>query len=407
MTWPVTSSIVALRSVEDHCAKVAGLIGSTPVRQSNTLAASGLVLAEPVFAPASLPLFDNSAVDGYAVHVSDLIGASAESPVVLPVAQHVPAGHFTPVASVVGTVAKIMTGAPVPAGSTGIVPVEGARVDGMRVEFGRPCDFGAHIRRRGEDVREGQNLLASGTVLTPLHAGLLAAVGVRSVPVHRRVRVAVISTGSEIIHRSSVLGIGQIHECNSVLLEAAVRSCGAEVTMCVSVSDSVDDFRAVLATACAGADVVITSGGISAGDHEVVKQALSTEDMEFEGVAMSPGRPQGAGRVFGTAVLSFPGNPLAAYASFEFFARRNLRLAMGLSPEERREATVPLAHAVESTPGRHSFHLARSNADGTVTVLTGAKRHGLGSAADANCFVRVGDTVGALRAGDLVRTVAL
>ncbi|CCQ18005.1 Molybdopterin biosynthesis protein MoeA [Rhodococcus sp. AW25M09] len=407
MSSPVRSSSAALRSVEDHCATVGGLIGSTPVRRSNIWAASGLVLAEPVFAPAPLPLFDNSAVDGYAVHVSDLIGASAESAVSLPVAQHVPAGHPTPMTSAVGTVAKIMTGAPVPAGSTGIVPVEGAQVDGMQVEFDRPCDFGAHIRRKGEDVREGQRLLTPGTSLTPLPVGLLAAVGVRSVLVHRRVRVALISTGTEIIYRSPVLGFGQVHESNSVMLAAAVQQCGAEVAMCVSVSDSVDEFRAVLATACAAADVVITSGGISAGDHEVVKPALCTEDMEFSGVAMSPGRPQGAGRVFDTAVLSFPGNPLAAYASFEFFARRNLRLAMGLRPEERREVTVSLAHSIERTPGRHSFHLARSNSDGTVTVLTGAKRHGLGSAAEANCFVRLDNTVGALRAGDLVNAVAL
>ncbi|MGV8871241.1 MAG: gephyrin-like molybdotransferase Glp [Rhodococcus sp. (in: high G+C Gram-positive bacteria)] len=407
MTSPAASSAAALRSVEDHCAMVAGLIGSTPVKRSNILASCGLVLAEPVFAPAPLPLFDNAAVDGYAVHVSDLIGASAESVVSLPVAQHVPAGHPTPVTSAVGTIAKIMTGAPVPSGSTGIVPVERVLVDGMRVEFRRPCDFGAHIRRRGEDVWEGQGLLSSGTALTPLHAGLLAAVGVSSVSVHRRVRVAVISTGAEIVYRSPVLGFGQIHECNSVILAAAVRACGAEVSMCVSVSDSVDDFRAVLATACAGADVVITSGGISTGDHEVVKQASSVEDMDFVGVAMSPGRPQGAGRVFDTAVLSFPGNPLAAYASFEMFARPNFRIAMGLSPEERREVTVPLAHSVESRLGRHSFHLARSNSDGTVTVMTGAQRHGLGAAADADCFVRVDDTRGALRAGDLVSAVAL
>lgn len=407
MNSPFATSTVALRSVEEHSAMVAGLIGITAVRQSNLVAASGLVLAEPVFAPDPLPLFDTSVVDGYAVHVSDLIGASAESPVLLPVAQHVPVTYRAPVVSAVGTAVEISAGAPVPAGSTGIVPMDEVRVDEGRVEFRGRCAFGAHIRRRGRDVREGQRLLAPGTALSPVHTGLLAGVGVRSVSVRRRLRVAVISTGDEIIYRSTVLGFGQIHDCNSVMLAAAVVACGADVTMCVSVADSVDEFRAVLATACAGADVVITSGGIDAGRDGVVDTALRAEDMGFVDVAMWPDRPEGAGRMLGTAVLSFPGNPLAAYESFELFARPNFRLAMGLSAEERRQVSVPLAHGVDPRPGHPSFHLAHLNTNGTVTLLTGVERHGLESAAGADCFVRLDDTSASLAAGHLVAAVAL
>lgn len=174
----------------------------------------------------------------------------------------------------------------------------------------------------GEDIAHDQRLLDRGNVLRLLHIGLLAAVGIDRVAVRRRIRVAVVSTGSEITRGSGPLGFGQIYESNSAMLAAAVRACGADVVACETVSDSVPLCRVVLGRVCAVADVVITTGGVSAGDHEVVKQTLRGLDgMLFRGVAVSPGKPQGPGRINGTTLLAFPGNPLAAYVSFELFAR--------------------------------------------------------------------------------------
>ena len=352
--------------------------------------AGGLVLASPIDAPNPLPRFHNSAVDGYAVCSADIAAADRTRPVSLPVRHHIAAGSPTPMTFTPGTTDKIMTGAPIPAGANSVVPLEIVERRGATVLFERPARAGANVRVTGEDIALGSRVLDRGTVLGPLHIGLLAALGVDKVSVRRRIRVAIVSTGSEITRGPKSLRFGEIYESNSVMLATAVSACGADVVACESVSDSVPLFRAVLDRVCTVADVVITTGGVSAGDHEVVKAALRGQDqMRFGGVAMSPGKPQGAGRIDGAALLAFPGNPLAAYVSFELFARPLLRAAMGLADDERPTVTARLAHPVTTTVGRTNIYLARRDTAGTITLASGTNRHGLGGVLGADCFVEI------------------
>ncbi|WP_051613668.1 molybdopterin molybdotransferase MoeA [Rhodococcus sp. UNC23MFCrub1.1] len=400
-------SAPSLRTVEQHRRIIAGLISRTPTVLTPLAAATGLVLAEEVTASIPLPPFDNSAVDGYAVHTADLATAGADALVRLPVSHLIPAGHPVPKELRAGTVARIMTGAPLPVGADAVVPVEDARYDGLQVAFRRPGTLGAHVRRTGEDLMPPERLFGAGTVLTPSRIGLLAASGVGQVLVHRRIRVAVVSTGAEIVDTSAPLRHGSIHDANSALLSAAVEDCGAELVACVAVSDSVNRLRAHLEDLGARADVVITSGGVSTGDHEVVKQTLTPHGVRFTGVSMSPGRPQGAGTAFGTTLLTFPGNPLAAYASFEILARPILRRAMGLVPDNRPTVQIPLADPLVRRPGRHTLDLAAERPDGSLALLTGSGRHGLGAVREARCLVELDGEVPSLDAGATVTATVL
>ncbi|WP_407726595.1 gephyrin-like molybdotransferase Glp [Rhodococcoides fascians] len=400
-------SVPGLRTVEEHRALIDGLISRTPTVMTPLSQAAGRALGAEVDAPIPLPPFDNSAVDGYAVHVADLVGAGPDAVVHLPVARVIAAGDGTREELRAGTVARIMTGAPIPAGADAVVPVEDARYDGTEAVFGSPSRGGANMRRTGEDVMPPERLFDAGTVLTPSRIGLLAASGLGRVLVHRRIRVAVVSTGAEIVDAATLLRHGRIHDSNSALLSAAVEDCGAELVACIALPDSVNQLRSHLAELGACADVVITSGGVSAGDHEVVKQTLMPYGVRFAGVAMSPGRPQGAGTAFGTTLLTFPGNPLAAYASFELLARPILRRAMGLVPDNRPTLRVPLAHPLPRKCGRHTLDLAIGRPDGSIAMLTGSGKHGLGAAREAGYLVELNGAVPSLDAGETVTATVL
>ncbi len=226
-----------------------------------------------------------------------------------------------------------MTGAPVPDGATAVVPVEATdgRTDVVTITV--PSVEGRHIRRAGEDVAAGTTVLRAGQVVTPAVVGLAAALGLHALSVIPRQRVLVISTGSELVAPGAALRPGQIYESNSLMLAAAIREAGADVVAAVTASDDVAQFTAVLDRYAAESDLIITSGGVSAGAYEVVKDAFGRagdQGVEFVKVAMQPGMPQGAGRVAGTPIVTVPGNPVSALVSFEVFIRPALRSAMGL-----------------------------------------------------------------------------
>lgn len=394
-----------MRSVEEHQRVVAGLIGPRPAVLVRTADAAGLVLAADVDAPISLPVFDNSAMDGYAVRVEDVIGATADSPVNLPVAEDIPAGRTDILTLEAGTAHRIMTGAPVPAGADGVVPVEatdgGTETVGIR-STPRP---GQHIRRAGEDVTAGTTVLHADSVVSPAALGLVAALGLDRLAVIPRQRVLVVSTGSELVAPGTPLRPGQIYESNAVMLAAAVGEAGGEVTAVATCGDDVGQFRAVLDEHAATADLVLTSGGVSAGAYEVVKDAFTDGSVvEFAKVAMQPGMPQGAGRLTGgPAIITLPGNPVSSLVSFEVFVRPALRTAMGLPDPNRPRRTAVLTEAITSPRGKRQFRRGIYDPDaGTVSSYGPAASHHLRWLASANCLLEIGEDVTEMAAGDEV-----
>ena len=400
-----------MRSVEEHRRVVAGLITrSVPVTLplADTL---GLVLADDIVAPLSLPGFDNSAMDGYAVVAGDIDTATAEQPVLLPVAEDIPAGRTDPLTLKPGTAHRIMTGAPVPTGATAVVPVEATDGATDTVSIRVSAKAGQHIRRAGEDVTAGTTVLRAGQLLTPAGLGLAAALGLGEMKVVPRQRVLVMSTGSELVAPGTPLRPGQIYESNAVMLAAAVRDAGARVVAAPMTGDDVVTFRDALSRNAGDADLIITTGGVSAGAYEVVKDALGagamsggSGEVDFVKVAMQPGMPQGAGSVNGTPIITLPGNPVSALVSFEVFIRAPLRTAMGLPNPERPRCTAVLSEDLTSPPGKRQFRRGVLDRDaGTVTSYGPPASHHLRWLASANCLLEIDEDVTELTAGSPVQ----
>ena len=400
-----------MRSVEAHTRVVADLIHSRPAVTVAIADAAGLALADDVVAPLSLPGFDNSAMDGYAVMADDVAAATDENPVVLPVAEDIPAGRTDTLTLKPGTAHRIMTGAPVPAGASAVVPVEATDGGVETVEVRKAPKPGQHIRRAGEDVTAGVTVLRSGQVVTPAVLGLAAALGLTELAVTPRQRVLVVSTGEELVAAGQPLRPGQIYESNAVMLAAAVRDAGGEVVAAPMTGDDVDEFRRVLATYANDADLIITTGGVSAGAYEVVKDSLRDDGIEFVKVAMQPGMPQGAGRLgaagpatsspSGTSVVTLPGNPVSALVSFEVFVRPALRAAMGLPSPHRPRRKAVLTDGLTSPRGKRQFRRGVLD-DGNVTAYGPPASHHLRWLASANCLLEIGEDVTELTEGSRV-----
>jgi molybdopterin molybdotransferase len=397
-----------LRTVAEHRAAVAALLQPAPVEEVPTAVARGRVLAADVVAAVALPPFTNSAMDGYAVRAADLAGAADGAPVVLPVAADVPAGRTDAPPLAPGTAHRIMTGAPLPEGADAVVPVE--RTDGGtgRVALRSAPAPGAHVRRAGEDVAAGAVVLRAGTVLGAPQIGVAAAVGCAALPVRRRPVVLVLSTGSELVAPGSDLLPGQIHESNGPMLAAAVEEAGGAPELLRSVPDDVPQFLARLRerTARGDVDLVLTSGGVSAGAYEVVKDAFTGRGVEFVKVAVQPGGPQGAGRLDelgGVPVVTLPGNPVSSHVSFEVFVRPALRAAVGHPHPDRAAVTATLGERWTSPAGRRQFRRGVLDAvRGVVTEVGVSASHLLGALARAECLVVVPEDVTELAEGSAV-----
>ncbi len=400
-------------TVEDHLEKILRGIGPLGAYDQPLVESLGLPLHEAFVSPSDLPLFDNSAMDGYAIRSEDLAGASRAQPVVLPVVGEIAAGSGRPFAISAGTAVKIMTGAPIPRGADAVIPFEKTDRGNARVEIYDSTTPGACIRPKGDDIKAGETVLAEGTVLGPREIGLLASLGAPRAKARPRPRVVVISTGDELREPGTHLDFDSINDGNSYMLAAAVRDAGAICYRVGAVDDSPRTFRKVLSEQLVRADLVVTSGGISKGDHDVVKETLSAlGTVDFVEVAMQPGKPQGFGRVFDeqTPIITLPGNAVSAYVSFEVFVLPAIRRMMGRTPYRRPMVHAVLAADLRSTPGirqyvRGVFEVTHRGAK--VTPIVGNGSHLIGSLAKANALIIVGEDQTALNMGDTVRTLVL
>ncbi|MGH3869703.1 MAG: molybdopterin molybdotransferase MoeA [Pseudonocardiaceae bacterium] len=390
------------RSVDEHVRVMAALLATTDVIRLPLVECAGLALAEPITATVPLPPFDNSGMDGYAVRSVDIAGATADAPVALPVTEDIPAGRTDSPSLRPHTAHRIMTGAPIPPGADAVVPVE--LTDGGRyhVQVYSPRSPGDSVRLAGSDVTAGEEVLSAGAVLGPAQLGVAAAVGYAELPVHRPVRVLVLSTGSELVVPGTPLKHGQIYESNGTMLAAAVREAGGEAQLMHFVPDDVAALEAALEPRLPGIDLLVTSGGVSAGAYEVVKIAMTGRGVDFGKVAMQPGGPQGVGRYRGVPVAAMPGNPVSASVSFEVFVRPALRAAMRL-PVQRPRATARLARTLESPADKRQFRRgALDPAAGTVAPVGGPSSHLLAALARSNCLIDIPETTTALEVGEQV-----
>jgi molybdopterin molybdotransferase len=401
-----------MKTVDEHVAVILATVGALPPRRLPLTAAHGCVLATDVRATLALPGFDNSSMDGYAVRAADVAGASPATPVRLPVVGEIAAGSppGPPVAP--GTAVRIMTGAPFPAGADTVIQVEWTDGGTEIVAVFQPAPRGLHIRRAGEDVAPGDLVLPAGTPLGPAQIGLLAAVNVARPPVHPRPRLAVMSTGSELVDVGERIGPGQIVDSNSHAVAAAGREAGAEVLRLTGVADSPALFEAALRAALPQADVLVTTGGVSVGAHDVVKAVLAaTGEVRFEQLAMQPGRPQGFGVIDGVPVFTLPGNPVSALVSFELFVRPALRAMRGLVGTGRPQVVVTATETLFSPPGRRSFLRVlvwREPDHGLVARSAGGQgSHHLSAAAGANGLLVVPEDVTEVTPGTQLPAILL
>ncbi|GAA1291232.1 molybdopterin molybdotransferase MoeA [Streptomyces sanglieri] len=429
-------------SVDEHLDDILGAVRPLEPIELQLHDAQGCVLVEDVMVEIALPPFDNSSMDGYAVRVADVEGADEEFPAVLTVIGDIAAGSdglagdrsLGP-----GEAARIMTGAPLPAGAEAVVPVEwtdggtgGGPADTMRslreapegaggeVRVHRPVEARAHVRARGSDVKPGDLALSAGSVIGPPQIGLLAAIGRSTVKVRPRPRVVVISTGSELVQPGEELTGGRIYDSNSFALTAAAKDAGAIAYRVGAVTDDADTLRATIEDQLIRADIVVTTGGVSVGAYDVVKEALSSvgdEDepgsgIDFRKLAMQPGKPQGFGSIGPdhTPLLALPGNPVSSYISFELFVRPAIRALMGLKEVNRPtvRATLEADKALSSPSGRRQFLRGTYDAEaGTVTPVGGSGSHLIAALAHSDALIVLPEDVTSAEPGTDTEVILL
>jgi molybdopterin molybdotransferase len=398
-----------MKTVAEHLASVLSVVHPLQPLQLGLMDAHGCVLTEDVVAPAALPGFDNSAMDGYAVRVADL----ENLPATLPVVGDVAAGPASPLRVQPGLCVRIMTGAMMPAGADAVVPVEWTDGGVAQVRIDRRPEAGAFVRRAGEDVAAGELVLPAGTYLGAAQVGLAAAVGRSSLVVRPRPRVVVVSTGSELVEPGEPVGPGQIQDSNSPALTAAALEAGAIAYRVGIVPDDPRRLADTLEDQLVRADLLVTSGGVSVGAYDVVKEVLSRlGTVSFDKVAMQPGMPQGFGTIGHDSVPVFglPGNPVSALVSFEMFVRPAIRTMLGALPIERPRVQAVTDAPLDSPPGKRSLlRVALEVRDNAYHVrpVSGPGSHLLAGMARANALAVVPEDVTRVEKGERVEVLVL
>lgn len=366
--------------------------------------AVGLVVTRDLRAGHDLPPFPNSAMDGYAVVGADV----ADAPVELTVTDESAAGHPSATSVVPGTAVRIMTGAAIPEGADTVVKVEDTEQLDGRVRIKATTPVGTAVRPTGSDVKEGAIVIRAGTRLNGQHRGLMAALGITETRVRRRPRVAIMSTGDEVLDESAAaLGAGQIRDTNRPMLIEAVRDLGGMPVDLGVIPDEKSALRSAFIEAAAAGDLVISSGGVSMGDYDLVKRILSeTGDIDFWKVAMKPAKPFAYGRIGTTPFFGLPGNPVSVMVAFEQFARPALLKMLGARLLFRPRVRGRLDESVSTDPAKTVFlrmH-SRLDTDGAYVAREagGQGSHVLSALADADCFAVIHRGTGDVAAGSEV-----
>lgn len=392
-----------MKPLEEAQHQVLSAISPLPALSVPLLDALGLVLAEDVIATEDVPSFANSAVDGYAVRAID----TDRAPSTLLVLEDVPAGSMPVRAVTPGAAIKVMTGAPIPVGADAVVRVEDTKDHGERVEIAVTVSPGGAIRGAGGDVRAGQLVFGAGTRLGPRHLGVLASLGVAEPLVGGRPRVAVISTGDEVRpFFTASLAPGQIRDSNRPLLLGLLASLGAEVLDVGIVRDDADDLRETLLQASRTCDAVLTSGGVSMGDYDLVKQVLAElGGIELWQVAMQPAKPFAFGSIGGKPLFGLPGNPVSVLVAFEQFVRPALLRMMGSPFLFRPRIMGRMAEEVATDPAKTVFLrvvVDRSSGEWLAAPAGAQSSNVLSATANADCFAVVPRGIGTVESGGRV-----
>lgn len=368
--------------------------------ESVALGASvGRVLAAPLHASENIPAWDNSGMDGYAVRGEDV----AEPAATLEVIGGVQAGEAATRPVGPGQALKIMTGAPMPPGADTVVRVEETTEAEGKVRIGTAVETGTYVRPRGGDVPQGMEVLPAGTRLGPAHVGMLAVLGVTVVDVSRRPKVAVLSTGNELRPADTeTLEPGAIRDSNRPMLSALVEEAGCEVVDFGSVADDEGALEALIGRAVVETDAIVSSGGVSMGDYDVVKAVLTGTGVEFLSLAMNPGKPLGFGLVGGRPYFGLPGNPVSVLVSFEQFARPALLAMQGATAILRPRVRGIAGERFTSDPAKEAFLRARiTDHEGPTVVPTGGQASNvLSGLATADCFAVLPVGVDTVEPGD-------
>lgn len=394
-----------MKSVDDALAEILASVAPLGAETAELFAAQGRVLAAPVISQRTLPPWDNSEMDGYAVAAADL----ANLPVSIQIQGVVPAGYLAEKPLLPECAYRIFTGAPLPAGADTVVKQEDASATGDRVTFTRPVTTGQHVRRRGSDVLPGRELLPAGTVLGPGELGLCAALGRTTLAVVRRPLVAILSTGDELVEPDVTPGPGQIVNSNSIAVAAQALAAGAQVLRLGIARDARDELRARLLEA-RRADVLVTLGGVSVGERDYVKEVLAELgcDAHFWGVDVKPGRRLLFGTWDGRAVFGLPGNPVSSMVTFELFVRPALRRLAGHERVLREVARARLSAPVRKGDGhRHYLRAWVQREDGEL-VARPNPRQGSGqltSMVGVNALVILPEASSGAASGELVEVL--
>ena len=350
--------------------------------------ALGRVLTEDVVSRINNPPLDNSAMDGYAVIAEDIQSATPENPVKLEMVEEIAAGYTAKGTLKPGQTMRIMTGAPIPPGADAVLMQEDTQKDGNAILCLDKADVAENIRRAGEDVKIGEGVIKKGTTLSPAHIGMLAVIGRSQIAVSQRPTVAILSTGDEILELDETPQGPQIFNSNGHMLAAQIKSAGGIPVYLGIAKDTEKDLMEKFEWALK-ADIVVSSGGVSVGDYDLVKSSLQKmgQDMLFWKVAMKPGKPLAFGRIGKTPIFGLPGNPVSSFVSFEQFVRPSLRKVLGCSDLSHKTVQAKLTRTINKKPGRlHFLSSIVSWTDGKYTV-TPAGEQGSGilkSAANAN-----------------------
>ena len=405
---------MTLLSVDEARERILSQFQPVKTETVHITAASNRILAEEIRAADDLPLFDNSSMDGFAIRAADVDNAAPASPRSLRVVADIPAGSHPTIFLEPGQAARIMTGAPVPQGADSVVPVEDTNFHDRsagtnapeEVQIMHPVKQGSNVRTRGMDIRAGDVVLSKGRLLKPQDLGLLAMLGISNISVYQRPRIALLSSGDELIDVDAPLEKGKIRDSNSYTIAALIDSTGAHVVRLGVAKDNFNSVKSLLEKAVAErVDLILSSAGVSVGAFDFVKEVIeSNGSMDFWRVNMRPGKPVAFGNYRGIPIIGLPGNPVSAFVGFEVFVRPTLQRMSGVLSGNRPTIRVKSAEQIDSD-GRESYLRAevREENGGLVAHLTGHQGSGnLHSLVQANALLIIPAGVKCVPAGQEV-----